>query len=109
MAFDYFRILGNYYGYPKCCIDQFCEEADLTPLDLALLDRKDRTEVSENLGFIPCGKHAKRILEKKTTLRKLIGKHRKCPSAFPVIPSKRNVRHLQNYLDDLEKQLTKQK
>lgn len=109
MVFDYFRILGNYYGYPKCCVDQFCEEAGLILLDLILLDRKDRTEVSEHLGFMPCNKHTKRILEKKTTLRKLIGKHRKCPSAFPVIPSKKNSRHLQEYLDDLEKQLTKQK
>lgn len=100
------RILGNYYGYPSCCTDQFCTEGIMHPLTFRLLDRDNRTEASKGLGFMPCDKHAKQILDGKITLESLIdNKKRKCPSPFPTLNSRKLDKHLQDHLDKLERKL----
>jgi hypothetical protein len=53
---------GKHYGYPKCCIDGFCNE---------VITRSQR-RASNNTGFIPCKKHTKLILLKKIKLESLI-------------------------------------
>lgn len=68
---------GKYFGYPKCCIKEFC-----------LLDPINRTEhqkdrnIHKSYGFIPCAKHAKQIADGKITLEDLI-QNRKCKTAYP--------------------------
>lgn len=62
---------GEYYGYPKCCIDAFLKGES----------NKDE-EINKNYGFLPCQEHAKQIKEGKTTLEELIT-NRKHYKAFP--------------------------
>jgi len=67
---------GKYFGYPKCCIEEFCnrETIDITP---------EQEQVIDNHGFIPCQKHAIMILENKTTLKDLIN-NRECQYVYPM-------------------------
>ncbi len=64
--------LGEYYGYPKCCIDSF--------------KRREKSEiqvnVGRNTGFIPCIVCATKVYNKEITLEDLI-KNRKCETVFP--------------------------
>lgn len=67
---------GKYFGYPKCCIDAFCNRSsfDITP---------EQEKAIDNHGFVPCQKHATMIIDKKTTLKKLI-KKRECKYKYPM-------------------------
>jgi hypothetical protein len=56
------RCKGQYFGYPKCCINSFCNEVVL----------RSQRRASNHSGFIPCKKHSKLILLKKITLKSLI-------------------------------------
>lgn len=58
-------ILGYYYGYPKCCIEEF---STLKP------KMKYQIKAGQNSGFIPCRHHAKEIILGDTTLESLISK-----------------------------------
>jgi len=68
---DQWKHFGNHYGYPKCCIDGFCNEA---------ITRSQR-KASNHSGFIPCKKHSKLINLRKITLKSLI-KNRECENHF---------------------------
>lgn len=67
---------GQYFGYPYCCILQFC-----------LGGISDRTEemskASGGTGFIPCHEHAKLILKGKITLESLIKDRDPLAPKFP--------------------------
>lgn len=79
---------GISLGYPKCCVEQFCNEP---PLYLNNTKRRkidfDRYHASlvngEYSGFIPCDKHSQEILSGKTSLVELI-KNR--DDKFPHFP-----------------------
>ena len=70
------RKLGEYFGYPKCCIDQFmkCYTNRMPP-------NKICTE-SAYEGFVPCIEHSKQIKAKKIKIGDLIQK-RCCKKEFP--------------------------
>jgi len=73
------RKLGEYYGYPKCCIDSFMERnQDKRKVREASKGR----EVSRRTGFIPCDKHAEEILRGSICIEDLII-DRKCEARFP--------------------------
>jgi len=55
---------GVYFGYPKCCIEAFC--------NLIGEPHPNQVIVSKNTGFIPCLTHTEEILQGKTTLESLI-------------------------------------
>jgi len=59
---DQWQYFGNYYGYPKCCIDSFCYE----PMT------RSQKRLGNGTGFIPCKKHARLISLRQTTLKELI-------------------------------------
>ena len=61
-AIEQWKYFGNYYGYPKCCIDSFCNE---------VITRSQR-KAGNNTGFIPCKDHARMILNKEKTLDSLM-------------------------------------
>jgi len=71
--------VGEYFGYPKCCIRQFMEvyniPANKTKYAICYT-------VSTNTGFIPCMEHAKQIMCKEIKLADLIN-DRKCDAKFP--------------------------
>lgn len=82
---------GEKYGYPECCISEFCKA---TPSKLQSGQGINRHEAElrykagcingQFSGFIPCIKHAKEIIDKKITLESLINRQtRSVPMPFP--------------------------
>lgn len=66
---DYFCKMGEYFGYPECCIDNFIKVNDgrfsnknLHPM---------AAEISSKTGFIPCDKHADQLLNDEIKLEDL--------------------------------------
>lgn len=53
---------GKHYGYPKCCINSFCNQ----------VTTRSQIKASNKTGFIPCKRHTKMILTKKIKLKSLI-------------------------------------
>lgn len=75
------RQLGEYYGYPKCCIDEFFERRSCDR-NTVKITYKTCFLASKQSGFVPCKKHAEDIVNKKITLGDLIS-NRSCKSSFP--------------------------
>ena len=85
--------VGEYFGYPPCCIAQFVELQNGI-LEQNMLENSNVRDVFEILekysicyqveqgGFIPCFNHAEQILSKKVQLSDLI-RNRKCKTPFP--------------------------
>lgn len=69
---------GIYYGYPKCCIEEFVK---YPPSERTTA--QNAYSVHQGKGFIPCAKHAMLILKEEITLESLIT-NRQCPTAFPI-------------------------
>lgn len=67
-------MLGEYFGYPECCIKSFYD----TPFE----EYELRTQCSEGTGFIPCAACARKIAEGEIELADLI-QNRICPTPFP--------------------------
>lgn len=71
-----YKRAGKNYGYPKCCINEFC-----------FVDYDKRTDnqnkVMDGRGFVPCAKHADLIIEGTITMDELI-KKRKNRQKFPI-------------------------
>lgn len=69
---------GLFYGYPSCCIHEFCTDV--------FGNREVRSKAGrlngETTGFIPCTKHAEQINAGEITLESLI-EHRVCKGVFP--------------------------
>lgn len=76
--------LGQYYGYPKCCINHFVDNI-LNGKKSILEYRKKYVknyEVSKNTGFVPCTRHTNLILNNRMSLEDLV-RNRKCKKKFP--------------------------
>lgn len=70
--------LGIYFGYPKCCINEFCHE---------IINDKDPSERNiDGSGFIPCRTHFIQIQLGEIQLGDLI-KNRICQEPF-LLPDK---------------------
>lgn len=65
---------GIYYGYPKCCIINFCTRS--------LKLTKEQDAVHKNTGFTPCPECSKKILKGEATLESLLT-DRICKKKFP--------------------------
>jgi len=80
--------VGKYFGYPECCINEFCE---LIPELMAesLPDENDTMKLEAGhidgnfTGFIPCLKHAEQIMKGEVVLKDLI-QDRKEVFEFPI-------------------------
>lgn len=84
------RESGKKYGYPQCCIDEFCNQPpsyfeDQHPED----EIKNKTRWlaaqfnGKFSGFIPCYVHAKEILSGKIKLHELVSKTPERTVPFP--------------------------
>ena len=81
---NYKKKTGEYYGYPKCCINHFVDNilcGKKSILEYQKIYVKNY-EVSKNTGFIPCTRHTNLILRNKIRLEDLI-RNRKCKKKFP--------------------------
>lgn len=70
--------VGEYYGYPKCCISQFMEICGNR-------NKNDKYAINYKAGsggFIPCTNHAHQLLNKEIKIKDLII-NRKCKTQFP--------------------------
>lgn len=71
--------LGEYLGYPECCIAAFIKRVMFNDLDIL------QEEVDDSwygTGFVPCKKHRIAIKKGKIKVDVLI-KNRACPDKFP--------------------------
>lgn len=76
---DRSEILGVYFGYPDCCIEEFVAfQDDLGRKQSIQMDPK----VHQHTGFIPCVKHCRQIKTGRLELEDLIT-NRVCRSRFP--------------------------
>lgn len=64
---------GLFFGYPKCCIIDFCER----DFNMTI----EQEQVHQNTGFVPCPKCSKKIISGQETLKSLI-KNRFCKKPF---------------------------
>lgn len=55
---------GKHYGYPQCCIDQFCYG----------IRTRSQYRAGNHTGFLPCKKHSRLVLLRELTLKDLISK-----------------------------------
>jgi hypothetical protein len=80
---------GKKYGYPACCIREFCENTPsyMKRNGASQTDRM-RFEASklngEYTGFIPCKAHAEAILRGEIELQSLISNRDESLNDFPV-------------------------
>ncbi len=83
------RALGNELGYPKCCIDEFCENSPAAMKQRGANDN-DRMKFKAGCidkkftGFIPCIDHARQILNNEITLNMLISNRNPELEPFPL-------------------------
>lgn len=80
--------VGIAFGYPQCCINQFCDEPkEVLQKRIPSKDDMNRYEAGKIdgifTGFIPCSDHANKILSKQITLMELIGNRREDIRPFP--------------------------
>ena len=75
------RDIGEYYGYPKCCIDAFEKNKLKRPSKL-------QSKISKSQGFIPCISCCKLIMEDKIKIYNLI-QNRECELPYPNDEGKR--------------------
>lgn len=68
------KLIGKWYGYPDCCIHEFCKYPQFPPSE-------ERKKAGNGSGLIPCAKHAKAINEGTITLQSLIN-NRSDPRPF---------------------------
>jgi hypothetical protein len=78
IAYKIMYKMGSYYGYPKCCTNDFVirmhNEQKIKPIQ----------EVAGRYsGYIPCVKCSKYIITKNLSLNDLI-KNRTCKNKFPI-------------------------
>lgn len=72
------RYLGNYFGYPDCCIEDFCKRPDASTIT------EVQRAVHNGNGFIPCPSCAHKVLTGVTTIKKLIDpEKRKAARPYP--------------------------
>lgn len=80
--------LGISLGYPKCCVEQFCEQSPLvlkkSKRTTSDVDRYNAGFIGDNYsGFIPCSHHANEIISGKIKLQDLVQNR---DSKFPPFP-----------------------
>ena len=67
------KSLGNYYGYPECCIKDFKKIQRPNKLQI---------KISNKSGFIPCMMCCQLIINDEIKIKHLI-QNRKCKIPFP--------------------------
>lgn len=115
MSKDQIIRIGQYYGYPQCCIDDFFETADVDIVTGCmradyLQRRKDHNMRQEQLaqagvnpkhlcdrsGFIPCRNHCQMVIDDKIQIKDIIV-NRVCRTAFPN--SEQDDKRLDKFMD----------
>lgn len=81
---DWWRVYGQYFGYPPCCIDSFCAWRHMTP------EGKDGLQFRMSKhGFVPCMECALKIEIGEKTAEGLISNR----AHFDKFPSDKRATH----------------
>lgn len=70
---------GEYYGYPKCCINSFVDPF------IKFTERSIEQQNAATNGFIPCAEHAQMIMAGELKIQELILPTREHPVPFKAI------------------------
>lgn len=90
--------MGEYFGYPTCCIDSWCKNHPQFYFNRPEVQRQASVE-----GFVPCLTHSEEIVAGTVTHEELIA-NRICPTAFPDQGSDAQVdKYLAKYDKDSRK------
>jgi hypothetical protein len=67
LAIEFHRKCGEIFGYPDCCIEQFCTEAFLgiPSAQFRLSKWNMPIQILEGIDYIPCDKCMAKIIEQK--------------------------------------------
>jgi len=90
--------IGEYYGYPKCCIDNFM--ANILTGKMRKPEYKDNIKAANGTGFIPCNKHSEQILKRDINLEDIIH-NRSCELPFPNDKGKQIVLFREQMLSEM--------
>lgn len=71
------RMLGEYFGYPSCCVDYFCNDLFQTRITA-----HQKAVKSLGYGFVPCEDCARKVVEGRVGVQDLI-QNRICNTEFP--------------------------
>ena len=82
------RKVGEWFGYPKCCIDYFVSGKKISELQYS---------VANYHGFVPCPEHTEQINNGTLKLNDLI-KNRTCKQPFPVDYNNNESRYTKAFL-----------
>ena len=83
MSTTHYEKNGVYYGYPQCCIDEFIRPVKETGKMASWKTRPKIQQDAAEHGFIPCQKHASRILSGKIKIHDIILPSRRHNDPFP--------------------------
>lgn len=73
---DAWRYNGRMFGYPECCIENFCTRG-------YSLTKEQKIIADMGHGFVPCEKHAKHVVKEGVALESLIHNRDKSLAQFP--------------------------
>jgi hypothetical protein len=82
------RVIGEFFGYHKCCIDAFIEHAKKygggDTANLTHYQEKFLKMTNGASAFMPCNRHAKKVVRKQLGPKDMVS-NRICSAPFPNI------------------------
>jgi hypothetical protein len=93
--------VGIFSGYPKCCINEYIENVRT---NTKFEDKRQKAGYYKGSwagGFIPCTKHADKIIDENKSVARII-RNRICTSRFPY----RSVYQFKKYLKKIKPKYT---
>ena len=105
---DYIIEMSKFLGYPKCCTKQYLKDIMQENPRFGSLRREAVDKISKDCnfraGFMPCKKHADRIVNQNKNFRRIF-RNRICSTPFPFSSSG----DLKKYLKTIKKKYANNK
>lgn len=78
---EYYIEQGEYYGYPACCIEDFCQISYQLINGLPCTRNSQQVKAANGSGFVPCKVCAEKVVSGTIAIENLIT-NRKCTEPF---------------------------
>jgi hypothetical protein len=83
---DYVIEMSKFLGYPNCCTEEYLKNISQEKVHFGVTRHLAASKISEacnySAGFMPCKKHAERILNEDKNFRRIF-RNRICSTPFP--------------------------
>lgn len=79
----YFTEVGEYFGYPKCCINQFILRMNTFNNGEKLTNPITEHEKLHGIGMVTCEHHSQLLIDNKIKIEDVILNSRKAEQPFP--------------------------